>query len=465
MKHTLYFFAASTLLQTACQIKTRIEEIAPPVSFEEKNIALGSSISGVIEAVGAASNEFVPETPTALAGFGGLARRFLPPVFAPGGNVSFCRPYENVANPPKIKVAVFDVRKDLSNQKRLFLISLDVVAVTADLTAKIHRTIDEVVGKGTADLNSTIVVASHTHSGPAGLTENPLWGIFVCDQYSARLTNSYLNTLKLTLQRALASVAPITKIETTTAKIPTLVKSRFEGMEPINDISLLAFRKANGDSPLALLQMAVHPTKYGPRDLVLTADLVAPLEKNIKEKNNSDFVFLLQTEIGNMDSNTEGGDIESWARNVAEQLKSTGSLSTSTERSVSTSANYVSLPSKRMNWESCDAKFAEGIVSLPILENLPNRAPYSAWMINEELSLFLPGEWTTSGAQQLKNRITNRFSIEKKIKIFSLANEYTAYHLSKDFYAKKNLESCSSLYGEGNVDTVAEGIINSDLLR
>lgn len=465
MKHTLSFFVASALLQTACQIKTRVEEIAPRLGLEEKNIALGSAVSGVIEAVGAASSEFTPETPTALAGFGGLARRFLPPLFTPSGNVSFCRPYENVVNPPKIKVAVFDVRNDLADQKRLFLISLDVVAVTADLTAKIHRTIDEAVGKGTADLNSTIVVASHTHSGPAGLTENPLWGIFVCDQYSAKLTNSYLNTLKLTVQRALANVAPITKIETTTAKIPTFVKSRFKGMEPTNDISLVAFRQTNGNSPLALLQMAVHPTTYGLRDLVLTADLVAPLEKNIQEKNNSDFVFLLQTEIGNMESNTQGGDVESWARNIAEHLKTNGTLSSSSEKSVSTSANYLSLPSKKVNWKSCDAKFAEGIVSLPILENLPNRAPYSAWTIDGELSLFLPGEWTTSGAQQLKNSIAGRFGFEKKIKIFSLANEYTAYHLSKDFYEKKNLESCSSLYGEENVDAIAQGIINSDLLR
>lgn len=440
---------------TACQIQSRSEEIAPENLTFNTALSVGNRVHGAIESVGASSASFIPSKPTALAGFGGIKRRFFPPLFSPRGEVSFCRPYEDVIDPPKIKVAALAIREKGGNSRNVYLVSLDLVAVTADLTKSIHSAINEVVGSDDASLNNTVVLASHTHSGPAGLTQNPLWGAFVCDQYNHSLRESYINSFKSTLKEALTQSVPISEIETLAIDNHDFTKTRFEGMNMEKKISLLSFKSKQGEIPLALLRLGVHPTTYGQSDLILSADLVASLEKATESAFNAQHVFLVQTEVGNMDSNLSNKSTADWANEVANSLKQTSTLSSSTSLNFTSYASVLDLPEKEINWKGCNAQNIEPFISVELLKKLPSTTPFTIWNIDQDFNAFLAGEWTTSGADILKSALQKKINATQSINIISLANDYTAYHLSPPFYDSKNIESCSSIYGKNGVEKIS----------
>lgn len=435
---------------TGCEVRERLPEIAPAKMQGDRLPALGTPVAGRITSIGAATRAFIPERPTSLAGFGGSGRRFIPPFFTSDGAVAFCKPYQKVLHPPRIKTAIFDVTATDGQQQNLFFISLDMVAVTGDLLEKIHPAINMAAEKTntTTQLHNTTVVASHTHSGVAGLTENPLWGTFVCDQYNAALTQNYLDVLKETVVSALANRKLISGVETLSIRSPELLTSRSESMKSNDQVTLLHFKGPDDRPVLSLLQLAAHPTTFGTKDLVLTSDLVSPLEEAVRQSTGSENVFLMQTEIGNMAARINGREIDSWALSLASALQSESSAkSLSTDLNIKTSAGFIDLPAKKINWQGCDAAAAQALLSADILNALPKKAPYSTWQLQGETYLFLPGEWTTSAAETLREQFSKKIASPRPLKIFSLSNDYTGYHLSPADYEKKSLESCSSIYG------------------
>lgn|GEM_PF-742244 len=461
----LGFLAASVsllILSQGCRISARQEDTYPNTASSD-SIQVGNPQSGQLQSLGVASQEFIPASPVSLAGFGGPGRRFLPPLFLANGETAFCRPYEKVIAPPRIKVAIFDVKKSDSKLTQLFLISLDIVAVTADMTAKIHQEIARTFPDTQPSLNNVVVLATHTHSGPSGLTENPLWSAFICDQYNNDLTESYLSTFKKTLKKAASSKENIVSIETLTADAPSLLKSRFSGMSPATDLSALSFRTDTGHISLSLARMAAHPTIYGSKDLTLTSDLVGPTEKAIAQALAADNVFLMQTEIGNMDAHIDGLQLDEWSQKISEVLKN-GQQSSRSTLTISTQAGQLPLPKPVVNWKACGAEWASPLISLPILDEVPHQIPFALWTFDKEANLFLAGEWTSAAAAQLKSSLETGSGNSSRFKIFSLANDYTAYHLTRNDYSKKELESCSSLYGSGATEQISELILKNIFL-
>jgi hypothetical protein len=452
---------ATCSMLAACQVQIRPPDLADANSVRNIELSVGNRLSGKIVAVGAASATFVPDKPVALAGFGGPGRRFLPPLFTSGGEISFCKSYQEIVNPPRIKVALFNIADTSGSTSRLQFVSLDTVAVTADMTKKIHAALDAVHPDAPqkSSLSNTIVQATHTHSGPAGLTESPIWSAFVCDRYNENLMNQYLTVLGNVVKSAEGKLQPISSIEATKADASPKLRSRFAGMEASTDVTLISFKTANGNIPLSLLQMAVHPTWYGTEKLTLSADLVTPLEAKLQNLMAAQEVFLMQTSVGNMDANMGDEEPDAWAQRFGEALMSEGKT---TPASLNTAivGGYLALPEPSVNWKACSATWATPVVSLPVLEALPTKAPLSIWNLNETVQLMLPGEWTTAASKQIAGELQQSIQERNGIKIFSLANEYTAYHLTTADYNKVALESCSSVYGDSLLTSFANELNN-----
>jgi hypothetical protein len=444
-----------------CRISERPQELLNN-TYSGSRLNIGTPVKGRLSTVGASSSVFIPAKPVALSGFGGIGRRFVPPLFLTGADSAFCRPYERIENPPLIRAAVFEIKRDDAITGKLFLISLDIVAVTSDLTRKIHELIKSVVPDSEPSATNTIVVATHTHSGPAGLSEHPLWSAFVCDQFNRDLTNAYLNTLSETLKSAISSAENIQSIEVQSVNQPELFKSRFQGMQPATDITLTSFKTPSGGVPLSLLQLAAHPVYFGPRDLVLSSDLVSPVESAVRNSAGAQNVFLLQTTVGNMNALYSGDSPASWAANVSVALKQGGLPLSTTNLEISASAGEVHLSEPVVNWQACDLNLTQNLVSLPVLKSLPRTAPYSLWSFAQNKHLFLSGEWTTAAEAKIKDHLKDAPLNASGLKIFSLAHDYTAYHVTKNDYGKKELESCSSLFGDSAVDLVGEHLRSAE---
>jgi hypothetical protein len=187
------------------------------------------------------------------------------------------------------------------------------------------------------------------------------------------------------------------------------------------------------------------------------------LERATQQLFNADEVFLLQTEIGNMTANLDGQSHERWASAVANALTNSKSNSDSLTRKVSTTATRVALPPAHLNWKSCGAGPANAVVGLGILENLPQSVPLTAWKINSELNLFFPGEWTASGAELLKTALKKKMQPLETLQVYSLAHDYTGYHLNSSDYQAKALEACSSLFGQNGTEHFTDALNRLDL--
>lgn len=442
-----------TLMHSGCLVQTTQPSLPTDGLTDSFNTRIGTPVSGTLTAVGAAALEFIPAQPTSLAGFGSLSRRLLPPVFGTDATVGYCRHYSAIESPPRVKTALLQLRNGETSEPRfVFLISLDIVAVTRDLSLKIMTLIDELFTTETAQLHNTIITATHTHSGPAGLTESPLWSAFICDSYNDALTVNYLETIKATLVMAKESLKPVVAITKQGFDATSYVRSRIESMAPDTTVSLLKFVSNDESSPLALLQIPVHPTTFGTKSLTLSADLVGPLERAFAEELSSEKVFLMQTQVGNMESLRSDGDTTRWAKSLAQDFKTAAARQTDSELKLSTAATVFALPKKSINWSGCEAQAARYITDLPILNQLPSEAPMTLFNIAGETHAFLPGEWTSSAAQLAINRLSERDDVQGKVKIMSLAYDYTGYHLDKQYYDEAGIESCSSLYGRNGLE-------------
>jgi hypothetical protein len=277
------------------------------------------------------------------------------------------------------------------------------------------------------------------------------------------LTASYLDKLSKTLKTALSRTENIQSIRTQSVLQPELFASRFSDMPAAAEIKVVSFSTSAGSTPLSLLQLAAHPTFFGTRDLILSSDLVAPVETAVKNSIGAQEVFLLQTAVGNMNAQLAGESRERWAAKVSEALKIQGESNSISDLKVSAIAGHIPLPEPQINWQACDQRLSKPFVSLPILKSLPRSAPFSLWSFAKTKHLFISGEWTTAAEAKIKDDLKDSFQADTELKIFSLAHDYTAYHVAKKDYTKKELESCSSLYGDSAVDDISHFLRSADL--
>lgn len=450
---------ATAIANSGCMIQTTEKQLSATEEWNVLNELIGEPVKGKVVSIGAAVLNYIPPQPTALAGFGSISRRLVPPVFNSDSSISFCREYKTVQNPPRVKAAVLNIDNQTpDNKEKVFFISLDLVAVPMDLSKKVMRTIDDIFGSGTASIHNTFITATHTHSGPAGLTESPLWSSFICDSYDESLTENYLSVVKSALEQASSSTRPVSRVKSQIYNASNYLHSRIKSMQPDSQVSVLRFADDNNESPLAFLQMAVHPTTLGTKSLTLSADLVTPLEQYFASELSIEKVFLMQTQVGNMESLKSGASNDAWALALANDFKVKSESIESENLNFSTAAKIISLPSKSINWNGCDAAAAKFAVSLPILDLLPSLVPVAKIRIGEQTQLFLPGEWTVNAAQQVIELFSKESQNTSNTRVFSLAYDYTGYHIDREHYDQSSIESCSSLYGKNGLEQIKTAI-------
>ncbi|MEY2986866.1 MAG: hypothetical protein RJB13_387 [Pseudomonadota bacterium] len=468
MRGTILILFTAPYVTAGCLIQTT-EMGSQQKTWQNNTNMIGLPVEGTITSVGAAEAEFTPLQPTSLAGFGSISRRLFPPVFSPDASIGYCRKYQKIENPPRIKAAVINLKtKSESTPSKVFFLSLDIVAVTADLSIKILDKMNESFGSGSAHLHNSFITATHTHSAPSGLTESPLWSSFICDSFNESMTGNYLNKVQLIFEQADAAAVPVNEVEISHHIANRFLKSRNKNMEADTEVSVLSFTNENRESPLAFLEIAVHPTTFGTQSLILSADLVTPLEKSFETELGISNVFLMQTHVGNMESLRNGYEVNGWAQALAQEFKSK-SVSQSTEGlQLKTRAGFISLPKASINWKGCAAQAAQYFVSLPLLDQLPAVAPAAQMSLANQTRYFLPGEWTTIAAKKAIERFSADTVAKVNAKVFSLAFDYTGYHVDKDDYDETGIESCSSLYGRDSLERVIETtnkIFKTDELR
>lgn len=424
--------------------------------------------------VGFAAISLVPSQPVSLAGFGGLYRRFTPPYFwNMGRGSSLCLPYKNVdtAAEPRIKAVVWQEGNTAS--VTFALLSIDVVAITSDVTQRVVLALQKAFPMQNWDQTHVHVVASHTHSGPAGLSLHPVWSVIGCDVYMPTFYQDFEHAVVTAVGSALHNAQEVQRFMTRSGEAPALNASRVKGMAVDSHFTHWEFQTdttstAVGQSrePVCLQSYSLHPTFFGPETLTLSGDVVGHMENTLRQQNAKQCVFLNATG-GNavavlpaagspaQSANTYAGQWSQWVFQdglfpevVQKQRFVWGS-------------QIIAIPQEPgLPFKACGVNALKPFLNLGFLKDLPRRTKIAFAIWGDQLVLFFPGEPLMSTkqlfAQTFDGDLLSQLGVSN-FSFISLANDYLSYVITRPYDQMVSLESCSSLYGPDLSTTLVNG--------
>jgi Neutral/alkaline non-lysosomal ceramidase, N-terminal len=429
--------------------------------FYELDDSMSSGTLAANLSFGMGFESIEPPQRTSLAGFGGAARRLLPPNFAGGGGYfTYCLPYRDVDLAPRVKVLTWQGNDPRGAKTTFAIISVDVVAVPSDVSRKIVEALSERYPQLLLDHGNVQVVASHTHAGPAGLTENPFWSVFACDRYSNAFFEFFKDKVLNAFSSALGAQKPVISTARRRVNLPGFNKTRFEGMKVDERLLSLSFSGSKMTAPSrqgepCLQIFAVHPTVFGQTSLTLSSDIVGHAERELTIVNKGQPCVYLNGVVGNADAVLTEGGIEDFSQRFAEIAfnTETGPWQESSG-GLEFGARVVDLPSPKPNLKACGVPAIDTFVSARILNNLPPRTKMAYVRIGKTLLIFYPGEPVSTVAASLEKAILEARKDVDVVQILAVSNDYLGYVVDFDTFDEKSLESCSTLYGRRIADTL-----------
>ncbi len=224
---------------------------------------------------GAARVDATPSMPVPLAGYGDLARRSLLPDINPFNQVTFFRPSSAVRDPIHARALVLH-----DGTTTLAFLALDLLAVDAALVEDIRA---RAAAAGLAlPPGNLLVCASHTHSGPGGMTDLALWSLLAVDAASPSVRDPFIDRAVDALIQARDGLRPA-RIGSACGSLPGVAFSRRSRQDVAPPLGVIRIDGADS-RPLAVLwNFAIHGTALGPDNLRLSADVMGAACARIEE--------------------------------------------------------------------------------------------------------------------------------------------------------------------------------------
>jgi hypothetical protein len=392
-----------------------------------------------------------------LAGYADLARRVLLP--DPLGAFPFAtwfRPSRGVDAPVQAKVLLL---RDADGAKLLF-VGLELVAVTAGFRADLA---DALRSSGFED-EDIHVFASHTHSGPSGLSDNPFWQVTATDRFQPRVYAALLQLVADLSRDAGSRLEPAILEARTFATTGLQRNRRIEAQGVDAQARLVVARRPRGGTIGGFINYALHGTALRSDNLRVNADApgaVAGVTEDILwERTNRrgprPTILFLSGRAGDVNPARMGSDgVEFVRRRFGEQLS--GALAVNPARRLEphwrVGTLEVPLGNPSISSRNCllgsEFDFLSKLVPHVRVERFFPKVA-RVWHVDlGGLPLALwPGEPTTRLGELLAEG-------REKPWIVSLADDYLAYFTTPEEYASGGYETCLNFYGpEGGIRLV-----------
>ncbi len=397
---------------------------------------------------GMGAAEFLPEEAGALAGFAGFPRRLWLPRPAREYRNGFFATYTDVDEAPRAKVFLLTGVGVDQQKATLALVSLDTLLVSADLSKKISSWLQHEAAKQGALLSQVSVVATHTHAGHGGFSENPLWQIAVTERYRPELVASLQEALLVSYRQALSSSKEVNTLSLRAGTVEGLSKLRWPGTLLYQQGMELRFSSAdNLDQPRGCLQtFPVHPTWYGINDFTLSSDIAGYIEKSSKAAMGSE-CFFFNGAAGNI-SPERGSSLREYGEDFVARLKEIPEQQQSLA-SLSAGSLLLSLPAPRFNLKACNiSSLISTLFNVDVLSALPRFTKITYLLLNRVLWIFVPGEPLADLQKSWEKSLFTVLPGIEHIRFIGTANDYVGYIVPQELYAQPHLESCTSFYGD-----------------
>ena len=458
---------------TACQIEIN----KPPFNASNNGNSLffpvGStggmgSLSSNLQ-VGMSAKSIYPNFPVSLSGFGSPLRRLIPPdLINIGDSSTFCKPFQNIDHPPRIKVILFKGKN--SNQDMYYLlINFDIIAIPSDFNLKILKELQNNFPSLNLSHANVQFVATHTHAGPAGLTENPFWAAAVCDRFNPKIYELVKAQIFSGLNDAISNLGTIQSYDNANYTASGYNFTRFAGMQVDRSTYYLNLKDASANSLACINVFSGHPTWYGAADLTLSGDFVGYLEESLQNSTHSANCAFFNSVVGNASINA----IDS----ISDRKAFTNSFVNETIPNITNNTNslslnygtlFITLPGFQINFTGCDISFGiipekyfSDVISIKSTDITNNITKISWFSIGSTYFFLFPGEPLFDTKQLLQSMLATYFPNISSIVVLSTANDYVGYLMTSSNYLIKNIDTCSTIHGPNTSATIIDGFKNS----
>ena len=397
--------------------------------------------------VGIATTDVTPavEDRIPLGGYGSIHRRTLP--FWLSKKRPFLRSFKpalGVIDPIRAK-AMFLKRPD----KKLLFIGVDVIGMTKAMHEDI---IARLASKGFSS-EEVIISATHTHSGPGGLSNNFLWKMIAMDSYEKAFYERFINQIVATVDAAMAKAQPA-ELHTLSFDAVGLQNNRRGGtIEP--QANLLMARSTTGEWLGGMVNFAVHGTSLGPLNRYFSSDAPGAIEHSLEELVNqtNGYVRTLLSDAKVIFINGAEGDVS-----PAKEYKDLGA-----EFAQQTSAHWNELAPLNAEWTIKQQEFELGKPKLTVRKCedkkwVPKnfRINVGRWIAQTSVItqvhfgnlwfITWPGEPTTEVGRRIVAAVKATGG-PQDVWVLGLSNDHMSYFTTEEEFEKGGYEACSNFFG------------------
>ncbi|MBX3023704.1 neutral/alkaline non-lysosomal ceramidase N-terminal domain-containing protein [bacterium] len=429
-------------------------------------------------AAGAAAVPIALPNGVALAGYGSAGRRQMDgsilltggPLFGvcvdpdPSTAAVFFKPSTGALDPLYARALVLDNGAD-----RMAIVKVDAIGMSRKLRNEVAG-----VGQGLGVTDGLFaMVATHTHSGPGGVSDQAAWEIIASDCFSQAVYDAVRDAAVQALQAAVAGLQPARLgIGSTVVNGATRLRGKDYPSKPsLPDIELgLVKVTTAGATPqpiAALFNFAVHGTWYTDANLQTSADYMGAIESQVAAALPAGVVpiFTNGAEGDVTPEKPPGQTLAAAAKPVADAVVNLWTA-TATDPTVTLHGVFTdkTMPAVRYNpgcmplanssTTVCDLTPTHTPITVPLPGNWVSKTlPFQALRINQAVFIAMPGEpVTTLGLimkQQAKDAGLAGF-------VLSLANDHGAYFTTPEQFDAGTYEGTATIYGRATGATVLE---------
>jgi neutral ceramidase len=350
--------------------------------------------------------------------------------------------------------------------RRLAIVKVDAIGMS--------RTLRDAVAAAAGPLGipdaHVAVVATHTHSGPGGVSDQPAWEIVASDCYSQAVFDAVKSAAVLALSQAHAALTPA-KIGIGSVQIPGVTRNRRPDFYPLNsapldtELGLIKVETITGTPIAALINFAIHGTWYDGNNMKVSADVMGAMEDEIEQALPAGAVAIFTNgaegdvapqKSATLDTAEKVGAVV--AAKVSALWTSTPTAPTADLRAVFTDvtmppAQYNGcLPLAESDTTVCELTGGGVLPTVPLPKWLPAALPFQALRINDTVLVAVPGEPVTELGTTIKQHAIAAGLARGYV--VALANDHGGYFTTPAQYSARTYEGSATLYGPSTGATV-----------
>lgn len=414
----------------------------------------------------ARAREIIPPHGVSLAGYTQFERRLpFADLFDRIPFATFFKPAVGTRDPLLARTMVLS-----QGRENIVMVSLDTVGVSAEFRRDLAR---RLAGIGLTE-GRILVSATHTHSGPGGLSPNAFWEIAATDAFQSDFYDRVVDDVAALVREAWSAREDVT-LHAASGTVAGLQRNRRDPARGVDEsVNLMLMKSAEGAWLGGFVNFGVHGTSLRPDNLHFSGDVPGAVSHVIESRLESEnglshrrtsVMFLSGVGGDVVPSQTGEGAPEAIAQEFGLQLEPLFLRLRTLPRRLEVTARSVELGAARLVPEACNplkalAPIFPFLPTLRLSRVFPRSAEVSRVRIGDVDLLTWPGEPTVAAGRALRARA------ERKGKtvpwISALTNDYLAYFSHPDEMTRGGFEACLTLYGGDATVRVSDAL--ADLL-